>query len=45
MVEDACFEEHLHFPVALYAEMLWDHGRDLGDMLYEVALNPAVDFT
>lgn len=45
LVEDACFEEHLHFPVALYAEMLWDHGRDLGDMLYEVALNPAVDFT
>jgi hypothetical protein len=44
LVEDACYEDKLHFPVALYAEMLWDYDREIGDIMYEVALNPAVDF-
>ena len=44
LVEDACYEDKLHFPVALYAEMLWDYDREIGDLMYEVALNPAVDF-
>ncbi len=44
LVEDACFEEKLNFPTALYAELLWDADRDINDIIYEVAINPNVDF-
>lgn len=44
LAEDACYEDKLTFPVALYAEMLWDADRELGDLLYEVTLNPEVEF-
>lgn len=44
LVEDACFEEKLNFPTALYAELLWDYDREIGDLFYELSLNPDVDF-
>lgn len=44
LVEDAYFEEKINFPTALYAELLWDYDRDITDILYQVALNPNVDF-
>ncbi len=44
LVEDACFEEKLNFPTALYAELLWDADRDISDIIYDVAINPDVDF-
>lgn len=44
LVEDACFEDKLNFPTALYAELLWDADRDISDIIYDVAINPNVDF-
>lgn len=44
LVEDACFEEKLNFPTALYAELLWDYDRNISDIIYDVAINPNVDF-
>lgn len=43
LVEDACFEEKVNMPTALYAELLWDYDRDINDIIYEVALNPFVN--
>jgi hypothetical protein len=45
LVEDACFENSIPFPVALYGELLWNPHRDLGDILYEIGLRADVSFT
>lgn len=44
LVEDGMFEEKIMFPVALYSEMLWDCGRELPEMINEVALRDYVAF-
>ena len=44
LVEDACFEQGIPFPAALYGEMLWDAHRDMGELLYEVGLRADVQF-
>lgn len=44
LVEDGMFEENIMFPVALYAEMLWDCETNLSDMMSDVALRNYVDF-
>lgn len=44
LVEDACFEKKIAFPVGVYAELLWDYDRDISDIIYDVAINPNVDF-
>lgn len=44
LVEDGAFEELVNFPTAVYASLLWDSDRDIGDILYEVSLRPDVDF-
>ena len=44
LVEDGMFEENIMFPVALYAEMLWDCKGELCDMINQVALRSYVDF-
>lgn len=44
LVEDACFEEKVSFPVGLYAALLWDADRDAADLFYETALNPIITF-
>lgn len=44
LVEDGMFEENIMFPVAIYAEMLWDCSAELGDMITDVALRDYVEF-
>ena len=44
LVEDGAFEEKLWFPVALYAEILWDPHRDTETILSKAALLPDVCF-
>ena len=44
LVEDGMFEENIMYPVALYAQMLWDCGEDLNEMMSEVALRRYVTF-
>ena len=44
LVEDGMFEQQIMFPAALYAEMLWDPGRDTKELLSEVALRSYVEF-
>ena len=44
LVEDGMFEKQIMFPAALYAEMLWDPGRDTKELLSEVALRSYVEF-
>ena len=44
LVEDGMFEENIMYPVALYAEMLWDCERDTDQLLSEVALRNYVAF-
>ena len=44
LVEDGAFEEKLWFPVALYAEILWDPHRDTETILTKAALLPDVCF-
>lgn len=44
LVEDGMFEKQIMFPAALYAEMLWDCGRDTKELLSEVALRSYVEF-
>jgi hypothetical protein len=38
LVEDGMFEEFIMYPVALYAEMLWDITTDTKQIMKEVAL-------
>ena len=44
LVEDGMFEENVMYPVALYAEMLWDCHNDVKILMREVALRHYVDF-
>ena len=44
LVEDGMFEEKIMYPVALYAEMLWDCSGDLKQMMSQVALRSYVEF-
>lgn len=44
LVEDGMFEENIMYPVALYAEMLWDCNQDLKKMMSDVALRGYVTF-
>jgi len=44
LVEDSVLEEAVNYPTAVYAALLWDSRREIGDILYEVAQRPDVDF-
>ena len=44
LVEDGMFEENVMYPVALFAEMLWDADGDVKTMMSEVALRNYIDF-
>lgn len=44
LVEDGCFEENIMYPVALFAEMLWDCRTPLKKLINEVALRDYIDF-
>ena len=44
LVEDAMFEKDIFFPVALYAELLWDPKSDIGELTECVANYPCVTF-
>jgi hypothetical protein len=44
LVEDGMFEDAPLFPVALYAEMLWDCTQDLNEMCANVAMRNYVKF-
>lgn len=44
LVEDGMFEENIMFPVALYAEILWDPYYDINRHINEVSLRNYVEF-
>ena len=44
LVEDGMFEENIMYPVALYAEMLWNCASDIKTLSEEVALRSYVRF-
>ena len=44
LVEDGMFEENILYPVALYAEMLWDCSSDTKELTSRVALRSYVSF-
>lgn len=44
LVEDGMFERKLHYPVALLAEMLWDVGKETGELIKSVALRDYITF-
>ena len=44
LVEDGVFEENVMYPVALYAEMMWNPDEDISRMINDVALRGYVDF-
>ena len=44
LVEDGMFEENIMWPVALYAQMLWDCEEELPSLLSRVALRDYVTF-
>lgn len=44
LVEDGMFETQIIYPVALYAEMLWNPDADFKEMLSKVALRDYVEF-
>ena len=44
LVEDGMFEQNIMFPVALYAEMLWDNGLPTERLMEQVALREYVVF-
>lgn len=44
LVEDGMFEENILYPVALYAQMLWDTESDLETMMSDVAMRSYVHF-
>jgi len=44
LVEDGMFENKIMLPVALYAEMLWDHSVNTGAMIARVSKYPCVEF-
>ena len=44
LVEDGMFENKIMFPVAMYAELLWNPERDTGELVETVAKSPFVKF-
>ena len=44
LVEDGMFEENILYPVALFAEMLWDTDADIRELMSKVALRSDVSF-
>lgn len=44
LVEDGMLERRLYYPVALFAQMLWDCSAALSDIMCETALNSYVTF-
>ena len=44
LVEDGMLERQIMYPVALYAEMLWNADADYGELVSSVALRDYVDF-
>ena len=44
LCEDGMFEEKLNYPMALYAEMMWNSDQSTDDILCNTALRPDVDF-
>lgn len=44
LVEDGMFEEEIMYPVALFAEMLWDCNKPLPQIMRETALRSYVKF-
>ena len=44
LVEDAMLENRIMFPVALFAEMLWNPNVEIGEMIEEVSKYPCVEF-
>lgn len=44
LVEDGMFEENILYPVALYAQMLWDAENNVKRLMSEVALRDDVTF-
>ncbi|MBQ8497957.1 MAG: hypothetical protein IJ489_10965 [Clostridia bacterium] len=44
LVEDGMFEENVMYPVALFAEILWDTEKDIKTLMSEVALRSYVEF-
>ena len=44
LVEDGMFEKKIYYPVALYAEMLWNTDADIRELMAEVAMRGYVDF-
>ena len=44
LAEDGVFEESISYPVALYAEMLWDADRSTEEIMQSVAQRKDVDF-
>ena len=44
LVEDGVFENEIMFPVALYADLLWNPRRDIGEIIENVSKYPCVKF-
>ncbi len=44
LAEDGMFEEILSYPVALYAQMMWDSSKSIEEIMHTVAQMPNVDF-
>ncbi len=44
LAEDGPFEAFISYPVALYAQMLWDSGRSLEEIMHKTAQMPDVEF-
>ena len=43
LVEDGMFENKIWYPVAVYAELLWDYDKEIGDILCDTALREDVE--
>lgn len=44
LAEDGVFEEFITYPVALYAQMMWDSSISIDEIMHTVAEMPDVDF-
>ena len=44
LVEDGMFERNIHYPVALFAEMLWNANAETGELISSVALRDYITF-
>ncbi len=44
LAEDGAMEHRIPYPLALYAEMLWDSGRPLDEIVYETAMREDIIF-